>query len=63
MEKAKITLKLEDGTTEEMDIQFDKDTGEVKAEGEVSTLGSSLGCLLGLHAWRNGVCVVCGKKQ
>lgn len=25
--------------------------------------GFSLGCLIGLHAWRNGVCVYCGKKR
>lgn len=23
----------------------------------------TLGCLLGIHAWKNGVCVNCGKKR
>lgn len=23
----------------------------------------TIGCLLGIHAWKNGVCVNCGKRR
>ncbi len=34
---------------------------EVKSK-KAETKGFSIGCLLGLHAYKNGVCVYCGKK-
>lgn len=34
-----------------------------KETKEVKTKGFSLGCLIGLHAWKNGVCIYCGKKK
>lgn len=34
-----------------------------KETKKANTKGFSLGCLLGLHAWKNGVCIYCGKKK
>lgn len=34
-----------------------------KSKRTKGSKGFSLGCLLGLHAWVNGVCVYCGKKK
>ena len=33
----------------------------MKKQNKAEKKGFSLGCLIGLHAWKNGVCIYCGK--
>ncbi len=34
-----------------------------KTTKQTTTKGFSIGCLIGMHAYKNGVCIYCGKKK
>lgn len=62
MRKGVVQILMEDGEYEKIEIAVDEE-GKITGEsGAAAKGGPNLGCLLGIHAWKNGVCVVCGKR-
>lgn len=63
LKKYYLNLVDEKGNFEQMEIQASPDGLYKTATPKALRGGPTLGCLLGLHAWWDGVCLNCGKKQ
>lgn len=62
-QKETKTFKIKDahGKEQLIDITVAED-GQMEVTAGVATYAINIGCLLGIHAWRGGVCVVCGVR-